>query len=414
MSNTPTTYSLKIDLELRQRAQSAFPNGVYGHMNAASLSPAHPQFFARAEGGRLWDVDGNEYIDFMCSYGTNLLGHHHPKVDEAARRQQAIADCTTGPSALMLELAETFNNKVAHADWTMFAKNGTDATTICVMTARAQTGRNTVVLATGAYHGANPWCTPAAKGVTEGEKANQITYTYNDVESLKQAVEQAGDDLAAVIVSPFKHDVFEDQEWPTDNFAKTARALCDQKGAALILDDVRCAFRFTTGSTWETIGVLPDLCAMSKSVANGYSLSVVTGNDKFRTGAGEIYVTGSFWFASVSFAASLATIEAIETEGAIDKMHSAGSLLRQGLEELAGSYGFHLRQTGPVQMPLVLFEDDPMWEKNNFFCAEAARRGVYLHPWHNMFVCAAHEERDIREALERIDGAFSALKKQFG
>jgi glutamate-1-semialdehyde 2,1-aminomutase len=408
------TYTLNRDLELRQRAQSAFPAGVYGHQASASLSPDHPQFFSRGLGGRLWDVDGNEYIDFMCSYGTNLLGHHHPGVDEAAARQQAILDCATGPSPLMLELAETFKSKAAHADWTVFAKNGTDATTICIMTARAQTGRNTILVADGAYHGATTWCTPGAVGVTEADRANQVSYQFNDIESLKAAVEQAGDDLAAIVVSPFKHDVFVDQEWPTQEFASTMRALCDEKGAALILDDVRCAFRFSLGSTWETIGVLPDLCAMSKSVANGYALAVVTGNDNFREGASQIYTTGSFWFASVSFAASLATIEAVETEGAIEQMKVSGDLLRSGLDQRANSYGFKLRQTGPSQMPLVLIEDDPDWQKTNFFCAQAARRGVYMHPWHNMFICAAHKEADIEEALQRTEGAFAALKRQFG
>jgi len=407
------TYTLNRDIELRERARSAFPAGVYGHQASISLSPEHPQFFARAQGGRLWDVDGNEYIDFMCSYGTNLLGHHHPKVEEAAARQQAIVDCATGPSPLMVELAESFKTRQAHADWAMFAKNGTDATTICLMTARAQTGRNTILVAEGAYHGAGPWCTPGAVGVTAADKANQLTYHFNDVESLKAAVAQAGDDLAGIVVSPFKHDVFVDQEWPTQEFASTMRALCDETGAALILDDVRCAFRFSLGSTWETIDVQPDLCAMSKSVANGYALSVVTGNNKFREGASQIYTTGSFWFASVSFAASLATIEAIESEGALEQMKVSGDLLRSGLDQLATSHGFKLRQTGPSQMPLVLIDDDPDWQKNNFFCAEAAKRGVYLHPWHNMFICAAHRESDIEEALQRTDGAFAALKERF-
>jgi len=407
------TYTLNRDIELRERARSAFPAGVYGHQASISLSPEHPQFFARAQGGRLWDVDGNEYIDFMCSYGTNLLGHHHPKVEEAAARQQAIVDCATGPSPLMVELAESFKARQAHADWAMFAKNGTDATTICLMTARAQTGRNTILVAEGAYHGAGPWCTPGAVGVTAADKANQLTYHFNDVESLKAAVAQAGDDLAGIVVSPFKHDVFVDQEWPTQEFASTMRALCDETGAALILDDVRCAFRFSLGSTWETIDVQPDLCAMSKSVANGYALSVVTGNNKFREGASQIYTTGSFWFASVSFAASLATIEAIESEGALEQMKVSGDLLRSGLDQLATSHGFKLRQTGPSQMPLVLIDDDPDWQKNNFFCAEAAKRGVYLHPWHNMFICAAHRESDIEEALQRTDGAFAALKERF-
>ncbi|MGI9287272.1 MAG: aminotransferase class III-fold pyridoxal phosphate-dependent enzyme [Pseudomonadales bacterium] len=408
------TYALKKDLELRERAQSAFPAGVYGHQASISLSPDHPQFFARAEGGRLWDTDGNEYIDFMCAYGTNLLGYCHPKVDEAAARQQKIADSATGPSPLMLELAETFKARSAHADWTMFAKNGTDATTICLMTARAQTGRNTILVADGAYHGAGPWCTPGPVGVTEADRAHQVTYQFNDVASLKAAVEQAGDDLAGIVVSPFKHDVFVDQEWPTQEFAKTMRAMCDEKGAALILDDVRCAFRFSLGSTWETIDVLPDLCAMSKSVANGYALAVVTGNDKFREGASQIYTTGSFWFASVSFAASMATIKAIESEGAIEQMKVSGDLLRTGLDELAVGHGFALRQTGPSHMPLVLVDDDPDWSKTNYFCSEAVKRGVYLHPWHNMFICAAHRESDIEEALQRTEGAFAALKQKFG
>ena len=407
-------YELNNDLKLRERAATAFPSGIYGHQASSSVSPRHPQFFSKARGGRLWDTDGNEYIDFMCGYGTNLLGYCHPKVDEAAARQQAAIDCATGPSPQMLELAETFNDKLAHADWTMFAKNGTDATTICVTTARAQTGRNTIIVADGAYHGAAPWCTPGMSGIAPTDRDNQLTYHYNDVESLRTAVEQAGDELAAIIVSPFKHDVFVDQEWPTSEFAQAARQLCDANDAALILDDVRCAFRFTLGATWETVGVLPDLCAMSKSVANGYSLAVITGNNKFREGASQIYTTGSFWFASVSFAASLATIAAIEEEGAIEAMKTAGDALRKGLDERAAAHGFVLRQTGPSQMPLVLFEDDEMWEKNNFFVAEAARRGVYLHPWHNMFVCAAHTEDVIAEALQRTEGAFAALKKQFG
>ena len=407
-------YSLANDLKLRERAATAFPAGIYGHQASASVSPKHPQFFAKAEGGRLWDTDGNEYIDFMCGYGTNLLGYCHPKVDEAAAKQQASIDCATGPAPLMLELAETFIENIAHADWSLFAKNGTDATTICVTTARAQTGKNTIIVAEGAYHGAAPWCTPGPSGVAPADRANQLAYHYNDLESLRAAVEQAGDDLAGIIVSSFKHDVFVDQEWPTDEFAQAARQLCDAKDAALILDDVRCAFRFTLGSTWETIGVLPDLCAMSKSVANGYSLAVITGSNKFREGASQIYATGSFWFASVSFAASLATIAAIEEEGAIEAMKVAGDALRKGLDEQAAAHGFALRQTGPSQMPLVLFEDDDMWEKNNFFVAEAVQRGVYLHPWHNMFVCTAHTPDVIAEALQRTEGAFAALKQQFG
>lgn len=408
------SHRLNLDHQLRERAQSAFPSGVYGHQASGSVSPSHPQFISRAEGCRLWDVDGNEYIDFMCGYGTNLLGYQHKKVDGAAQQQQQAVDCASGPAPIMLELAEKFNSIVDHADWTMFAKNGTDATTICVMTARAQTKKSTIIVAEGAYHGAGPWCTPGPAGVTLDERKNQLTYQYNDVASLQAAVTHAGDDLAAIIVSPFKHDAFVDQQWPSQEFAETARRLCDQSHAALILDDVRCAFRFTLGATWQVLGVKPDLCAMSKSVANGYALAVITGNNKFRQGASDIYSTGSFWFAATSFAASLATIEVIEQEGILEIMKSSGDLFRNGLDQQASAYGFKLNQTGPSQMPLVLFQDDPDWQINNQFCQLAAEQGVYMHPWHNMFISAAHSEQDIQIALNGTERAFAALRKHFG
>ena len=111
---------------------------------------------------------------------------------------------------------------------------------------------------------------------------------------------------------------------------------------------------------------------------------------------------------------SLATIEAVESEGAIEQISASADLLRSGLEEQAASYGFRLRQTGPARMPLVLVDDDPNWEKTNALCSEAVKRGVYLHPWHNMFLCAAHTESDIEQALARTDDAFAAVAKAFG
>lgn len=398
------------DQALKLRAKTAFPNSVYGHQSTRAVSTLHPQFFKKAQGAKLWDVDGNEYIDYMCGYGTNLLGYCHPAVDEAAAKQQATIDVATGPSETMLLLAEKFNEKVAHADWTMFAKNGGDATTVCVMTARAQTGKSTILVAEGAYHGACPWATPAPAGVAPGDKMHQVVYQYNNIESLRTAVEIAGGDLAAIVVTPFKHNARCDQELPTQEFAEACRALCDAHDAALILDDVRCAFRFTLGATWELLGVLPDLCAMSKSVANGYSLSVVTGNNRFREGASSIYTTGSFWFASVSFAASLATVQAVEEESAIEKIKQSGDLLRRGLAEQAVSAGFEFRQTGPVQMPLFAFNGDEKNQLINRFCEEAVVRGVYMHPWHNMFISAAHTPELIASTLQRTEEVFTAMK----
>jgi len=407
------TYQLPQDRALRQRAAKAFPAGMYGHMSTTLLPENYPQFIQRAEGGRVWGYDGHEYIDFLCAYGPNILGYRHPKVEEAVRRQMELGDCTTGPSAAMVELAEQMIENSAHADWNLFCKNGSDATTICLMIARAGTGRSTIVMGEGTYHGVDPWCSWSQAGITEAAKANLITFKYNDVASLEQAVAQAGEDLAGIIVTPNLHEVFVPQQLVNPEFARRARELCDAKSAALILDDVRCSYRFSLGSTWETIGVLPDLSAMGKTLANGYALSAVMGSDAFRDGASRCFMTGSFWFSSIAFAAGLATLEAVKEEDAIARMEATGKMLRAGLAEQAKAHGFRLDQSGPVQMPLFLFADDPEFEQGACFCNEAMKAGVYLHPVHNMFVCAAHD-KDIVDALDRTDLAFKAMRKHFG
>eukprot|EP00581_Thalassiosira_minuscula_P036520 CAMPEP_0184455454 /NCGR_PEP_ID=MMETSP0740-20130409/23496_1 /TAXON_ID=385413 /ORGANISM="Thalassiosira miniscula, Strain CCMP1093" /LENGTH=129 /DNA_ID=CAMNT_0026827305 /DNA_START=108 /DNA_END=494 /DNA_ORIENTATION=+ len=125
-----------IDLDLKRRAQQVLPNGVYGHESTLLLPETYPQFFSKAEGAYLWDADGNKYLDFMCAYGPNLLGYADPRVNEVAIAQLAKGDAMTGPSPAMVELAETMTDMVSHADWAMFCKNGTDATTMAKTIAR--------------------------------------------------------------------------------------------------------------------------------------------------------------------------------------------------------------------------------------------------------------------------------------
>ena len=142
------------DQQLRRRAKAVIPGGMYGHQ--AAPGAAYPQFMRGGRGARVWDVNGNEYVDLMCSYGPVVLGHRHPVVEAAARAQAELADCQNGPGQAMVELAELLVATVRHADWAMFAKNGTDATTMCATIARAATGRKLMLVAHGAYHGAAP------------------------------------------------------------------------------------------------------------------------------------------------------------------------------------------------------------------------------------------------------------------
>src|SRR5215469_16905160 len=184
--------------ELLEKARGVIPGGMYGHQSTALLPDVFPQFFNRAEGARLWDADGNEYIDYMCAYGPNLLGYRHKAVDAAAAAQQNLGDTMTGPSEAVVELAERFVSLVGHADWAMFCKNGTDATTMAMMAARAHTERKKILVARRTYHGSAPWCTPRQRGILPEDRAHIVYYDYNDTDSLDAAFQQAGRDAAGL------------------------------------------------------------------------------------------------------------------------------------------------------------------------------------------------------------------------
>lgn len=401
------------DAALRARAARVIPGGMWGHMDATRLPEGYPQFFARARGTRLVDVDGNEYVDFMCAFGPMILGYADPEVEAAVEAQRARMDIANGPSETLVELAELMVGTIPAADWAMFAKNGTDATTACLMIARARGGRRKVLVARGAYHGSAPWCTPWPAGTTPEDRAHLVAYDYNDVDSLTAAAEAAGDDLAGILVSAFRHDTGRDQEMPTPAFAQAARALADRHDAALILDDVRAGFRLDLGGSWEPLGVRPDLSAWSKALGNGHPIAAVTGNDRMREAAQRIFVTGSFWCSAAAMAAAAATLRKLHRVGAVAHMAAMGGLLRQGVRAQAAELGIGLRQTGPEQLPIMLFDDDPDLHKGNLFCVTALRHGVYLHPWHDMFLSAAHSEDDVAIALEATRKGLEAVARAF-
>jgi glutamate-1-semialdehyde 2,1-aminomutase len=299
---------------------------------------------------------------------------------------------------------------VQHADWAMFAKNGTDATTICCTIARARTGRSRILVAKGAYHGAAPWCTPRLAGVTAEDRANLGYYAFNDLASAAAAAAEAGPDLAAIVVSPFKHDAGFDQELVDPAFARGLRELCTQTGAALILDDVRCGFRLHLGSSWEPIGVLPDLSAWSKAIANGHPLAAVLGSGAYADAAASIFVTGSFWFSGTAMAAAIATSGALRDEGAIESMDRIGTALRAGILAQAAARGIEINYTGPAAMPYLTFAGDHGHQLASTFAAAAIRAGAYVHPRHNWFISAAMTDADLAKALAATDEAFAAVQ----
>jgi len=375
---------------------------------------AQPYFFQRGSGCRVWDVDGNEYIDFMCSYGPIVLGHGHPRVQEAALEQMRQGDCFSGPSPLWVELAEHLVSITPFADWAAFAKNGSDVCTWAVAVAREHSGRKKVAMAAGSYHGAHAWCTPVPAGVTAEDRVNVLTFEYNDLASVQALVDAHAPDLAALILTPFRHDTMRPQELPVAGFLSGVRALCDRAGIVLILDDVRAGFRFHLGGSGEHFGVRPDLATYAKALANGYPLSACVGREALRAAAERVYFTGSYFTAAVAQAAALACLREIEASDTIARIEHSGRLFQAGLADQAARYDLEVRCSGPPAMPYLTFGDDAKFERSRAFAAACAAHGVYLAPYHNWFISAAHTPADIEIALRATERAFAHVRQTLG
>ena len=406
--------SLSADAALRERARAVIPNGMYGHQNASFLPPNFPQFFSRGEGAHLWDADGNRYIDYLCAYGPILLGYKHPAVEAAAAEVQESGDCFNGPSEQIVELAELLVEITPWADWAWFAKNGTDATVYAASIARTATGKNAILRARDAYHGASPtWMAKDRETPAEGI----LEYDFNDLSSVQAAFDAADGDAAAVVVSAFRHDVGIDQELPTVEFARGLREFCDEKGLVLILDDVRGGFRLDLAGSWAPLGVDPDLSAYCKAIGNGHPISALMGRDSLTEAVAATFGTGSYWFTAAPMAAARATLETMQEIDGVAQLERIGNALREGWQQAADAHGVGIRQTGPVQIPLMTFDGDDFSKREAprayRFSAELADRGVYLHPVHNGFLSTAISDEDIAHTLEASDEAFAIVAAEF-
>jgi glutamate-1-semialdehyde 2,1-aminomutase len=177
----------------------------------------------------------------------------------------------------------------------------------------------------------------------------------------------------------------------------------------LITDEVRSGFRVARDGIWDTLGAPPDLSAWGKAIANGHCLSALLGNERARPGIESIFVTGSYWFSAAPMAASLVVMERIKAGDYLDRINDIGGKLRAGLDDLVARRGVGFEQTGPVTMPLMKFTDDPDFRAGFFWCSEMLKHGVYLHPWHNMFINTAMTDEHVETTLKAADQAFAAL-----
>jgi glutamate-1-semialdehyde 2,1-aminomutase len=397
-------------LALFERAAKVIPGGIYGHTTpAASLPLVFPYYAERAEGCRYWDADGREWIDYMCAYGPVVLGYNHPEVEEAAARQNAKGSCFNHPTSLMVELAEYLVEKVDFASWCVFGKNGSDMTTWAVQVAREQTKRRKILMIEGAYHGIDPWCTPGHGGLIDEDRAHVHTFKWNDLGSLDTLLKRHAGDVAGIIITPYHHPLYRDSVFGAPGFLQGIEERCRQNGIVFILDDVRAGFRIDLGGSHRAFGFTPDLICFCKAIANGHPLSAALGARELRGAASRVFLTGSYWNSAVPMAAALATLRILERDNVLGKLDAAGKKLAAGLEQGAARHGFTVTVSGPPAVPYMTFKDDHNLRKIQAFSTLAAAEGLFLHPHHNWFLCAAHTDAVIDETLARTDRAFARM-----
>lgn len=400
--------------EIFERAVNVIPSGIYGHQGPAEgcFIPvdAFPFYAERAKGSYFWDVDGNRFIDYMCAYGPNIMGYNDEEIDEAARKQAEKCNCTTAPSPVMVDFAELLTETVACADWSFFAKNGNDVTSLAVMTARAYTRRKKIVFFKGYYHGVSPWTQKIDySGILEEDVCNNIYVDWNDFEGLQKIFEENKGQIAAVISQPYMHGNFFDNQLPEKDFWQKTRNLCTKEETVLVIDDVRAGFRLDLAGSDHYFGFEADLICFCKALANGYNVSALCGKEFLKNTVSGISFTGSYWMSAVPFAAGIACIQKMKRLELPKLLIEKGTRLCEGLKKTAAKHGYDLHVSGvPSLFYLRIANDDPLMTHQRWI-SEMVKRGVYFTNHHNHFLNYALSDDDIKETIEIADEAFRVL-----
>lgn len=369
-----------------------------------------PKFLARGAGSHVWDVDGNEFIDYPLGLGPVTLGHAHPAVIAAVTKQLAEGNCFSLMHPLEIELAERLVGIIPCAEQVRFGKNGSDATTACIRAARAKTGRKHI--ARHGYHGWQDWSIEAsygirAKGVPDEVMALTRPFPYNDLAALEALLADPDCPCAAVIMEPVNLTP------PQPGYLEGVRELATRYGAVLVFDEVITGFRYARGGAQEHFGVTPDLAAMGKGLANGQPLALVVGKREFMAPFEEIFFSFTFGGETSALAAGLAVLDVMEQEDYWGHVWRQGAKLQDGYRALAREHGLD-NLTDCQGLPpwtIVTFADTPRWtglQLKTLFQQEMIRRGILFSG--SQFLSLAHSDEDIERTLAAYREAMRVLK----
>jgi glutamate-1-semialdehyde 2,1-aminomutase len=415
--------------ELYRRALETIPGGVNSPVRAMRAIGRAPIFIARGEGAELLDVDGNRFIDYVCSWGPLIHGHAHPHVLSAVVEAASRGTSFGAPTAGEVELAAEVTRRMEGVDMIRMTSSGTEATMTAIRLARAATGREPILKFAGAYHGhvdgllaqagsgLATQALPASPGVPASAAAGTVVVEWNDPEALAAAV--GSHELAAIIAEPLPANM--GLVPPREGFLELLRELADANGALLVLDEVISGFRVARGGAQERTGVIADLTIMGKIIGGGLPAAALGGRAELMrmlSPAGEVYQAGTLSGNPVAVAAGLATLELLD-EPAYLRLAAITERLAEGLREAAGSYPVQVVSVPGLvtvffsESPVSSFEDARACdlEAHAAWCRELLSRGVYPPPsqFEAWFPSLAHGPEHLERTLEAAAAAFACL-----
>ncbi len=394
-------------------------------------------------GGRIVDLDDNEYVDYRLGYGPAILGYADPRVDEAAREGMQVGGVFALSTEREYKVAERISKMVPAAELVRFSNSGTEAVMAALRLARAHTGKDDYVILEGSYHGlfdAAMWYTPMDKwsqvgdpevypysqGVPLSTRSFAHFVQANDADQLEDVLKRHGSKVACLLIEPIMGNCLGIAADPA--YMRAARSLCDKYGVLLVIDEVKTGFRVARGGAQELYGVRADLCTFAKAIANGYPISVLAGREEVMRKIGKGVAHGGTYTAhSVSLAAAERTLQILDETDALERIARYGQSLRQGMSAILRARGVAHSFVGHPSMSGLYFAQEPPrnyrdWKGSDYSFYDAAAKVLHdervlcepdsREPW---FICAAHDESCLRQTLAAFEIAIDkTLSEQRG
>lgn len=395
--------------ELLERALRHIPLGTQTFSKSRTQYPhgVSPFYATRAEGSHIWDVDGNEYIDFVNALAAVTLGYKDADVDAAVRAQMEDGALFSLPHLIEIEVSEKICEMVPCAEMVRFGKNGSDATSGAVRLARAYTGRDHIIAC--GYHGWQDWfigTTARSLGVPQAVRDLTHTFTYNDLDSLESLFAKWPDDVACVIMEPMN------TAYPEHGFLEGVQDLCRKHGAVFVLDEMITGFRYARGGAQELFGITPDLATFGKGLANGYPLSAIAGKADIMALMEDVFFSFTMGSETLSLAAAGATLDKINREPVMEKTHELGTKIIEGLNQRITTHkvdNIFSISGHPSWSILTIADAGPYtsWDIRTLLLQEMFSRGILTLGSHNMSY--SHSPDDVEKLLTVYDAVLPLI-----